>query len=131
VHRVVDGREVRIESAPRGVDVEPLDAAIEADVRVFLGAQFDLAAFEQFAAAEPVLARLLPALRGFRPPLNPEPFETLVTSITAQQVSLRAAFAIRNRFIQTFGRQVGAAWEFPRDERIAQAREDELVGLGF
>ncbi len=131
MQRVVGGREVRIESAPGGVDVEPLDAVTEADVRVFLGANFDLAAFEEFAAGEPVLARLLPALRGFRPPLNPEPFETLVTSITAQQVSLRAAFAIRNRFIQTFGRQVGTAWEFPRQEGVASAREDELVGLGF
>jgi DNA-3-methyladenine glycosylase II len=131
VHRVVDGREVRIEAAPGGVDVEPLDAAIEADVRVFLGAGFDLTAFEEFAAEDPVLARLVPALRGFRPPLNPEPFETLVTSITAQQVSLRAAFAIRNRLIQAFGRQLGTAWEFPRQERIARAREDELVTLGF
>jgi DNA-3-methyladenine glycosylase II len=131
VHRVVEGQEVRIEPAPGGVDVEPLDAANEADVRVFLGANFDLAAFEAFAADEPVLARLVPALRGFRPPLNPEPYETLVTSITAQQVSLRAAFAIRNRFIQAFGRQVGTAWEFPRQEQVAEANEDELVGIGF
>ena len=36
-----------------------------------------------------------PTLRGLRPPLAPDPFESLVTSITAQQVSLHAAFAIR------------------------------------
>jgi DNA-3-methyladenine glycosylase II len=131
VHRVVDGREVRIESAPGGVDVEPLDPAVEAEVRHILGARFDLAAFEEFASTEPALARLVPPLRGFRPPLNPEPFETLVTSITAQQVSLRAAFAIRNRFIEAFGRPVGTAWEFPRRERVARAQEDELVALGF
>ena len=39
-------------------------------------------------------------LEGFRPPLAPDPFESLVTSITAQQVSLFAAFAIRNRMIE-------------------------------
>jgi DNA-3-methyladenine glycosylase II len=127
----VDGREVRIEAAPGGVDVEPFDSKIETDVRVFLGADFDLAAFAASASEDTVLARLMPALRGFRPPLNPEPFETLVTSITAQQVSLRAAFAIRNRLIQAFGRQVGTAWEFPQRQRIARAREDELVALGF
>jgi DNA-3-methyladenine glycosylase II len=127
----VDAREVRIEAAPGGVDVEPLDSTVEQDVRVFLGAHFDLAAFEEFAAGDEVLARLLPALRGFRPPLNPEPFETLVTSITAQQVSLHAAFAIRNRLIQAFGRQVGSAWEFPSQERVAGAREEELVAVGF
>jgi DNA-3-methyladenine glycosylase II len=131
VHRVVDGREVRIESAPGGVDVDPLDPAIEEGVRVFLGAHFDLAAFGEFAAGEPVLARLLPALRGFRPPLNPEPYETLVTSISAQQVSLFSAFAVRNRFIQAFGRQIGEAWEFPRQERVARAQEDDLLALGF
>ena len=32
LHRVVGGREVRIEAAPGGVLVEPLDAAIEAEV---------------------------------------------------------------------------------------------------
>src|SRR5918912_1214231 len=64
LHRVVGGREVRVESAPGGVVVE---------------------------------------LRGFRPPLAPDPFESLVTSITAQQVSLLAAFKIRNRMIERFG----------------------------
>ena len=44
-----------------------------------------------------MLERLTRTLAGFRPPLSPDPFESLVTSITAQQVSLHAAFAIRNR----------------------------------
>ena len=131
VYRVVAGRDVRITGVDGGVDVEPLDDEIAEDVRVLLGAAFDLAAFEEFARDEPVLARLVPALRGFRPPLNPDPYETLVTSITAQQVSLRAAFAIRNRFIQAFGRQIGRAWEFPRAERVARADPSELTALGF
>ena len=38
LHRVVGGREVRIEAAPGGVLVEPLDAAIEAEVSTLLGA---------------------------------------------------------------------------------------------
>ena len=42
-------------------------------------------------------------------PLAPEPFETLVTSITAQQVSLRAAIAIRNRLIDRYGACPGRA----------------------
>ena len=42
-------------------------------------------------------------LRGFRPPLQPDPFEALITSITAQQVSLFSAVAIRNRLIERFG----------------------------
>jgi len=45
LHRVVGGREVRIEAAPGGVDVEPLDAETEPVVRQFLGLGFDLDAF--------------------------------------------------------------------------------------
>jgi DNA-3-methyladenine glycosylase II len=131
LHRVVDGRAVRIAAGPGGVDVEPLDTDIEAEVRHYLGFPFDLAGFQEFAAGEAVLARLVPALQGLRPPLNPDPYETLVTSITAQQVSLRSAFAVRNRLIQAFGRRIDDAWEFPRAERLARAREDELTALGF
>ena len=74
---------------------------------------------------------LVERLRGFRPPLQPAPFEALVTSITAQQVSLFSAVAIRNRLIERFGERVGEAWAFPTRERIAAAREDDLVGVGF
>jgi DNA-3-methyladenine glycosylase II len=54
-----------------------------------------------------------------------------VTAITAQQVSLFAAFAIRNRFIEGFGRRVGEAYSFPTATRVRRATEDELLALGF
>ena len=131
LHRVVDGREVRIEAAPGGVRVEPLDDAIEPVVRKLLGLEFVLEPFYEFAAGEPVLAGLVPRLTGFRPPLAPDPFESLVTSITAQQVSLHAAFAIRTRLIERFGQRADVAYAFPTAERLAQAREEELVAVGF
>ena len=131
LHRVVGGREVRIEAAPGGVRVEPLDADTEPVVRKLLGAEFDLEGFASFARDDPVLARVVPALAGLRPPLSPEPFETLVTSITAQQVSLRAAFAIRNRLIERFGEQAVHAYAFPTRERLAAAEPAELRELGF
>ncbi len=128
LHRVVAGREVRIEAAAGGVRVEPLDGEIEQVVRQLLGFSFDL---EGFRPDDPVLARLAERLRGLRPPLAPDPFEALVGSITAQQVSLFSAFAVRNRFIARFGRQHTQAWSFPTAERVARAKEDELVSLGF
>jgi 3-methyladenine DNA glycosylase/8-oxoguanine DNA glycosylase len=131
LHRVVDGREVRIEAADGGVRVEPLDARTEPVVRRLLGFEFDLDAFAVFATTEPVLARLVPALAGLRPPLAPDPFESLVTSISAQQVSLFAAFAIRNRLIASFGARARHAYAFPTRERLALAGEDELVAIGF
>jgi DNA-3-methyladenine glycosylase II len=130
--RVVGGREVRIEAAPGGVLVEPLDARIEAEVHTLLGEPFDLAAFSSWArTTDPVLERLAVRLEGFRPPLAPDPFESLVGSITAQQVSLFAAFAIRNRLIERFGERAKHAFGFPTRERLARAREQEIVAVGF
>jgi DNA-3-methyladenine glycosylase II len=131
LHRVVNGQEVRITVALGGIDVEPLDAEIEPVVLKLLGAEFDLDAFYSFAANEPVLATLAGELRGLRPPIAVEPFETLVTSITAQQVSLQAAFAIRNRLIERFGVRAGHAYAFPTRDRLAVAEPEELFALGF
>ena len=131
LHRVVGTREVRIESSPGGVDVEPLDGETRAVVEKLLGREFDLDAFYAWAADEPVLGPLTVKLRGFRPPLAPDPFESLVTSITAQQVSLFSAFAIRNRMIERFGVRGEHAYAFPTREQLAVATEDGLVALGF
>jgi DNA-3-methyladenine glycosylase II len=96
-----------------------------------VGAEFDLDAFYRWARREPVLGELTKDLAGFRPPLAPNPFETLVTSISAQQVSLHAAFAVRNRVIERFGRRVGQAYSFPTERRLRDAEPEELVALGF
>jgi len=132
LHRVVGGREVRIEAAPGGVRVSSHSRAIEREVRVLLGQPFDLDPFYRWSRrADPVVRRLAKALAGFRPPLAPNPFESLVTSITAQQVSLFAAFAIRNRFIERYGERAEHAYEFPTRERVARAKDPDLVALGF
>jgi DNA-3-methyladenine glycosylase II len=131
LHRVVGTREVRIEGARGGVRVEPMDAEIRPVVRKLLGAEFELEPFYAWARKDPVLRRLTRALAGFRPPLAPDPFETLITSITAQQVSLHAAFAIRNRLIERYGRRVGQAFSFPTEKRLLRASKDDLVALGF
>ena len=131
LHRVVDGREVRIEAAPGGVEVEPWSDAIEVELRTLLGAPFDLAGFAAFAAGDKVLVPLAIGLAGFRPPLAPDPFEALVTSITAQQVSLQSAFAIRSRLTERFGEPAENAIAFPTRERLASATEAELVQVGF
>jgi len=131
LQRVFDGREVRIEPAPGGVRIQPGDLRLVDHVRRYLGEPFDLDGFAAFAKTEPVLARLADGLRGFRPPLAPDPYETLVTSITAQQISLHAALAVRNRLVQTFGEPFEHAYSFPTRERIAAAEPDELLLLGF
>ena len=131
LHRIVGGREVRIEAAPGGVDVEPLDEETEPVVRTVLGLVFELGAFYEWAADDEVLGRATHRLRGFRPSLSSDPFEALVASITAQQVSLFSAVAIRNRLIERFGERGTEAWAFPTRERIAAASEDELFACGL
>jgi len=131
LYRVIDRREVRMARADGGVLVEPFDETIGAVVRKLLGFEFDLDPFYAFALGDPVLAEAVRQLPGFRPPLAPDPFEALVSSITTQQVSLHAAFAVRSRFIDRFGESAGLAVAFPTRERIARASEDELRELGF
>jgi DNA-3-methyladenine glycosylase II len=131
LHRVIAGREVRITEAPGGVDAAPLDDTIEPVVRHLLGVELDLDGFRAFAQGEEVLAETVRRFPGFRPPLAPDPFEALVSSITAQQVSLHAAFAVRSRFIDRFGEPAELSVAFPTRERVARASEDELVALGF
>jgi len=131
LHRVVGAREVRIEPARGGVRVEPLDAETRPVAAKLLGLEFDLVGFYDWAQGDPVLKDLTTRLAGFRPPLAPDPFETLVSSITAQQISLFAAFAIRTRLIERFGRRVGCAYAFPTAERLRGAEPDELLALGF
>lgn len=131
LHRVFAGREVRIEAAPGGVEVEPHSPEVETGVRRYLGAPFDLDGFCEWAGGDETLARIVRALPGLRPPLQPDPFEALVTSITAQQVSLQSAAAIRSRFIERLGVPGVHAHAFPTRERTARSTEEELVGLGF
>jgi 3-methyladenine DNA glycosylase/8-oxoguanine DNA glycosylase len=129
LHRAIGGRDVAIAPVAGGVDVEPLDGETRAVVLKLLGAEFELDSFYAWAGGP--MAELVTRLRGFRPPLQVDPFEALITSITAQQVSLFSAVAIRNRLIERFGEPVGEAWAFPSRARIAAASEDELFAVGF
>lgn len=131
LHRVVAGREVRIEAAMGGVEVEPCDDAVATTVSHLLGLPFDLERFWASVRDEPVLAALAHPLEGYRPPLAVDPWEMLVTSITAQQVSLHSAFAVRSRLIERFGERHAVAWAFPTRERIAAAHEQDVAAVGF
>jgi DNA-3-methyladenine glycosylase II len=132
LYRIVDGREVRFSAAPGGADVEPLDDATRPVAEALLGVRFELEPFYAFAAGDGILRGLVDELDGFRPPLSPAPFETLVTSISAQQVSLKAAIAIRNRLIDRYATTRGEhAVAFPARDVVAGLDEDDLFALGF
>ncbi len=126
LHRVMrSGLPVRIETAGPTWYGTPT-AADQAELDHLLGLGFDI---EGFVHAYPEIAARAP---GFRPPLLADPFEMLVTSVTAQQVSLLAACAIRGRFLQRFGQRVehdGFEWyRFPSQ---ADVRGGDLTGVGL
>jgi DNA-3-methyladenine glycosylase II len=128
---VIAGHEVRLEAAPGGVDLTPYDDEIAREAGWLLGAPLDLEGFWGWAAGDPTLAALREPLQGYRPPLVPDPWEMLVTLVTAQQVSLHSAFAVRSRLIERFGVRHCEAWAFPTRERIAEAAESEIREVGF
>ena len=134
LYRVLgSGLVVRVSADGVTASAEPA-AADHAELLHILGTGFDL---EAFAAAYPDIYARAP---GFRPPLSADPFESLVIAVTAQQISLRAACAIRNRFVQRFGVRHELdgveVWAFPRQEAVAgadlelRAHLTELPGIG-
>ena len=126
---MVGGREVRVEAAPGGVDVEPLDDETARVVLKLLGAEFDLAGFQPRIRCS--RAEVGPAPEASGRPLAPDPFEMLVGAITAQQISLKAARAVLNRFIERFGVRASHAYAFPAREAVAAASPEDLTALGF
>jgi DNA-3-methyladenine glycosylase II len=131
LHRVVAGREVRVTAVEGGVAIEPWSEQAATGVARLLGVPFDLDEFRVWAETDPVLSGIVDALPGFRPTLNPEPFEALVVAITTQQISLRAAAAIRGNLVRRYGVKHEHAWAFPGRDRITELRPRHFTPLGF
>lgn len=80
--------------------------AIVGEVRRIFGLDFDLPGFYRMAKGDPALAPLVKTLHGLRPTLTPTALEMLVGAITAQQVNLAFAFALRASLVRRFGTPV-------------------------
>ncbi len=121
-------------SVPGARSARLVDAAL-AEVRHICGLDLDLPAFYRAAAADPVLARLIPRLYGLRPTLSPRAFEMLVGSVCAQQVNLTFAFTVRGRLVRQFGTPVRVhgqtVYAFPEPTVLARARIGELRRMQF
>jgi len=109
--------------------VEDHEAAADEVARI-CGLGLDVDGFYRVAEGDPVLAPLVPRLRGLRPTLAPQPFEMLVGSVCAQQVNLPFAFAVKARIVRRFSTAVEVGghtvYGFPEAARLARARVGEL-----
>ena len=81
-------------------------AGVLREVRQIFGLDFDVPGFYRMAKADPALAPLIAPLYGLRPTLTPTALEMLVGAITAQQVNLAFAFALRASLVRRFGTPV-------------------------
>lgn len=109
--------------------------AVRREVGQIFGLGFDLPGFYRAAKADPVLLGLADTLHGLRPTLAPTALEMLVGAITAQQVNLTFAAALRARLVRRWGTLVAIGDEevhaFPAAPTLARASVDELRGLQF
>jgi DNA-3-methyladenine glycosylase II len=126
---------VRLEVEIPGARSARVGEAVTADVRRLLGLDFDLPGFYRLAKADAVLGALIEPLYGLRPSLTPGGLEMLVGAITAQQVNLTFAFALRARLVRRYGRPVAIAGEtvyaFPAPEALARVRLGALRAMQF
>ena len=104
-------------------------------VRKIFNLDLDLAPFYEAIKGDTVMAALARRLRGLKPPRTPSVFESLVDSITEQQISLTAAISIERRIIRTFGDTLAVGGRtyaaYPSPERLAAASPGELRACGL
>ncbi len=129
----VDGAELVVEipgaRSPRVADT------VAAEVRRIFGLDFDLLDFYRMAKSDRTLAGLIEPLYGLRPTVTPCPLEMLVGAITAQQVNLVFAFALRARLVRRYGEPACLDGEpvhaFPTPTALADSRLSVLRAMQF
>jgi DNA-3-methyladenine glycosylase II len=94
-------------------------------------ADLDLRPFYRLVGEHPIMGPVTSSLNGLKPLRPPTLFEMAVIAITEQQLSLAAAFYIRRRLVQRFGRLIKAVWRFPLPNQLARAPLRALTGCGL
>jgi AraC family transcriptional regulator of adaptative response / DNA-3-methyladenine glycosylase II len=108
-----------------------------ARVRRIVGANHSPTLWISRLMDDPVLAPLVVARPGLRPPGAWDPFEVAVRIIIGQGISVAGASTIAGRLAGTFGTPVpglenlGLSLTFPAAERLADARPAELTAIGL
>lgn len=91
----------------------------------------DLRPFYRITAAHPVMGPIAKRLRGLKPLRPGSLFEMAIITITEQQLSLAAAFHIRSRLVERFGRPIEDLWVVPTPDAIAKASLRDLRACGL
>ncbi|MDE2846486.1 MAG: hypothetical protein OXO51_07270 [Gemmatimonadota bacterium] len=136
LYRIEDRIELSLtpEDGAARSDSPAIDEAIAAAGKI-LGLSFPLQAFYAFAAGDPVLSAAVENHHGLRPNLQVDPFEMIVSSITAQQINLGFAYTVRSRLVAEYGEphvfEGETHYAFPTPDRMAEASPGDLLPLQF
>ncbi len=91
----------------------------------------NLLPFYHMAKGHKVLSPIAKGLYGVRALRTASLFEMMVIAITEQQISLTAAYRIRDRVVQRFGEKIDGLSVFPTTESLSKASERELRSCGL
>jgi 3-methyladenine DNA glycosylase/8-oxoguanine DNA glycosylase len=133
----VDGRPAIVEVRQSGKQIEAVgpacigEEALREIAARLVNAALDLRAFYALCADHTVLGPVVGSLRGLKPLRPASLFEMLVIAITEQQLSLAAAFHIRRRLVEQFGRRLDGVWVFPPPAQLAVAPIAALKECGL
>ncbi len=95
----------------------------------------NLMPFYEAVKGDEVMSALTVCLRGLRSPTTQTVFEALIDSIIEQQISLKAAWSLQRRVIESFGDVLRLGdrvyYAFPRPEALARATVEQLRNCGL
>lgn len=131
----VDGPEISVSILPdEDLSVDDVRRSGEI-VRALFNMNLDLLPFYEKVLGDGVMRKITQRLRGLRNPTTPTIFEALVDSIVEQQISLKVAWTLERRLIETFGDALPLGektyFAFPQPEKLAGATVEELRGCGL
>ncbi|MDG7040383.1 MAG: DNA-3-methyladenine glycosylase 2 family protein [Nitrososphaerota archaeon] len=106
-------------------------AKIRKIARWILFTDLNLLQFYGMARGNRTLEPIIRELYGVKPLRTASLFEMMIIAITEQQISLSAAYRIRNRLVQRFGERIGDLFVFPSAESLSNASEAELRSCGL
>jgi DNA-3-methyladenine glycosylase II len=114
-----------------GKDPEPALA----DLQRRLADGLPAAPLRSLARSDAIVGAAVKRRPGFRPPVTPDLFENLITSVTAQQVNLTWATTTRRRLVERYGKRRRFPgrnlWQFPAPDALAGARHADIRALQF
>ncbi len=130
----IDAPELSVELVPDEFSGDEVEEAEEIVRRLF-NLNLNLLPFYEAVKGDRVMSALTSRLRGLRSPATQTIFEALIDSIIEQQISLKAAWSLQRRVIETFGDVLRindkAYYAFPRPDALAEATVGELRNCGL